>query len=156
MHDRGERHPLAQQPLMALAGKVGHAQRALGAHPGAHLDHAGVDVVEAQRAGHRHAMVAVAHEVHLAHAVDVDGGKRISATHRAGDALPPRAHLARGGAEGSIEASRTIDGPDDGVEGDDLLAEVALAGAPQRGHHLLEGQDQMEVPGTTPHPAGQP
>jgi hypothetical protein len=101
-------------------------------------------------------MMAVTHEVHLAHAVDVDGRQRVSPAHRAGDALPPCAHLARGGAEGAVEAARAVDGPHDGVQRDHLLAEVVLAEAPQRRHHLLEGQDQVKILGATPHPAGQP
>ena len=57
---------------MALQRQVGERDLALGAELGQHLGHVGVDVLVAERARHRHAVVAVLHEVQLADPVDVD------------------------------------------------------------------------------------
>ena len=130
---------------MALQRQVGERDLALGADLGEHLGHVGVDVLVAERARHRDAVVAVLHEVQLADPVDVDRRHGLAAALRGGDPLPARAHLAGGGAEAAVELAAAVHGAHDRVERDHLLAEAALAAAAERGHHLLEREDHVHV-----------
>jgi hypothetical protein len=63
------------------------------------------------------------------------------------DPLPALADARRGGPERAVELTRAVDGPDDRVERDQLLAKALLAGAAERAHHLLEGEDVVHVVG---------
>jgi hypothetical protein len=90
-------------------------------------------------------VVAVLHEVQLADPVHVDRGHRLAAALRGRHPLPARAHLARGGPEAAIELATAIHRAHDGVERDDLLAQLPLAAAPEGRHHLLEREDHVHV-----------
>ena len=66
---------------------------------GEHLGHVRVDVPVAERVRHRHAVMAVLDEVHVADPVDVDRRHRLAPALREVDALPALAHARRGGPE---------------------------------------------------------
>ena len=121
---RRERHALVEHALVALERQVAHLQLAVGAEPGPHLGDVRVDVLVAQRAGDGHAVVAVADEVQVADPEDVDRRHRLAALARLGDPLPAPAR-ARRRAEVAVElAAPAVDGADDRVERDHLLADV--------------------------------
>ena len=90
-------------------------------------------------------MVAVLDEVQVADPVDVDRRHRLALPLSQVDPLPALAHPRRGGPEGAVELARAVDGADDRVERDQLLAEPAFADAPERLHHLLEREDVVHV-----------
>lgn len=120
----GEGDPLVEDALVALERQVAELDRAVGAHPRDHLHHPRVDPIAALGAGDGHAVVAVAHEVHVGHPVDVDGRHRLPAPLGAGDPLEAPAHTAGGGAEGAVELLAAVDRPDDRVQRDGLDAQV--------------------------------
>jgi hypothetical protein len=142
-----QRDALAEHALVALAWEIGDGQLPVGADARQHLDDVRLDLLDAQRAGNGHAVVAVAHEVRVADAVDVDRRQRLAAAHRGCDALPTRPHAGRRRAKRAIEARRAVDGPDDRVDRDHLHAQVALAEPAQGFDHFGERQDQIEVAG---------
>ena len=77
-------------------------------------------------------------EVQVADPEDVDRRHRLAALARLGDPLPAPAG-ARGGAEGAVElAAAAVDGADDRVERDHLLADVVRGCRAERGDDLLE------------------
>ena len=115
-----------------------------------------LDVLEPEGAGDRHAVVAVADEVRLADAVDLDRGQRLAAARRRCDALPARAHPRGRRAKRAIEAGGAVDGADDRRDRDHLDAQVALAGAPERRDDLVEWQDEVEVSGPAYRARSQP
>src|SRR5687767_7036671 len=90
-------------------------------------------------------MVAILDEVELADPVDVDRRHAFAAALGGGDALPARAHAARGGAKAPVELAAAVDRAHDRVERDRLLAEPALTAAAKGAHHLLEGQDHVHI-----------
>ncbi len=97
-----------------------------------------VDVALLQRAGDGHAVMAVAHEVQVADPVDVDRRHRLAALAGLGDPLPAPAGAGRG-AEVAVElAAPAVDGPDDRVQRDHLLADVHARRGAERGHDLVE------------------
>ena len=100
-----------------------------------------------ERARDRHAVVPVLHEVQLADPVDVDRRHRLALALGQVDALPALADPRRGGAEVAVELARAVDGPDDRVELDQLLAEPPLADAAERADDLLEREDVVHVVG---------
>ena len=115
---------------MALDREVGDQHVAAGADARLHLGHVGVDVRAAERAGDRHAVVPVAHEVQLADPVDGDRRERLAAALRLGDPLPAGAQPRAGGAEVAVEVLGAVDGADDRVELDRLQPEVVLGERP--------------------------
>ena len=151
-----QRHALEEDALVALERQVGAQQVVARADARDDLGHARVDVVAAQRASDRDAVVAVLDEVDVADAVEVDGRHRLAAAHRGGDPLPARADLRRRGAEVAVKALHPVDGPDDCVERDDRQADVALLHAPERGDDLVERQDVVDVARLAAQPAPQP
>ena len=68
--------------------------------------------------------------------------------------LPALAHPRGGGPEVAVELARAVDGPDDRVERDHLLAEAALADAAEGAGDLLEREDVVHVVDST-QPGGQ-
>ena len=98
-------------------------------------------------ARHRDAVMAVAHEVQVADAVDVDRRHRLAAALRLRDALPALAQARRRRAEVAVELARAVDGPDDRVDVDHLQSQRALAGPAERLDDLLERQDHGDVVG---------
>jgi hypothetical protein len=56
-------------------------------------------------------------------------------------------------AELAVELPRAVHRADDRVQRDDLRAEPALAGAPERVDHLLEREDDVDIAGLAPQPA---
>src|SRR5690606_35556836 len=146
-HRLGQRHALPEEPLVTLERQVADADGAVAADPGEDLDDVGVDDVLALRAGDRHAVVAVAHEMRVADAVDLDGRHRLAPPAGERDPLPPRAHAAGGGTEAPVEVARAVDGADDAVERDRLHAAVALADPAERLDDLVEREDGADVLG---------
>ena len=108
--------------------------------------------VAPERLGHRHAVVAVAHEVQVADLEERDRRHRLAAALGGGDPLPARAQPRRGRPEAAVEVDRAVDRADDRVERDDLQPAVDLAGAPERVDDLLEREDQPDVVGLAPQP----
>lgn len=153
---RGQGHPLEEQALVRLQGKVAEADATLGAYPRLNLGHVGVDGVEPERSCHRDAMVPVAHEVHLADAVRVYGRHGLATAVGGGNPLPTRAHPARDGPEGAVELPSAVHRPDDRVQLDRLEAEAALTEAAQGLDHLLEGQNHEDVARLAPQAAREP
>ena len=147
-----ERDALAEQPLVALDREVGDAHVPAGPDARLDLGHIGVDVVAAERARDRDAVVPVAHEVQLADAEDGDRRERLTAALGLGDPLPAGPQPRARGAEGAVELLRAVDGPDDRVERDGLEAEVVLGHAPERLDDLLEGEDVADVVGLEAQP----
>ena len=94
-----------------------------------------------------HAVVTVAHEVQVADPVDVDRWHGLAAALGQREPLPPLADPCRGRAEPAVEVAARVDRADDGVELDHLEAEDALALEAERGHHLVERQDEVDVVG---------
>jgi len=95
-------------------------------------------------------VVAIAHEVQLADAIDVDRRHRLPAPLRLGDALEARSHARRSRAKRTVELLAAIDGSHDRVDRDDLDPEVALADPAERLDDLVEGQDDVDVAGLEP------
>ena len=147
-----ERDALAEEALVALDRQVGDAHVVAGPDARLDLGHVGVDVVAAERARDRDAMVPVADEVQLADAVDGDRRERLAAALRLRDPLPARPQARAGGAEGAVELLRAVDGADDRVERDALEAEVVLGDAAERLDDLLERQDVADVVGLEAQP----
>src|SRR3954454_8658239 len=139
---------------MALEREVSDRDLARGADLGEHLGHIGVDLVEAHRPRHRHPVVAVLDEMHLADPVHVDRGHLLALPLRGGHALPAWPHPARRGAKTAVDLAAAVHGPDDRVELDHLEAELALAASPERLHHLLEREDHVDV--AAPQAGGEP
>ena len=100
-------------------------------------------------------MVAVADEVQVADAVDRDRRHAPPAPQGEVDALPALAQAVRRRPEAAVEVARAIDAADDGRKRDRLEAERALAGAPERVHHLVERQDHVDVVGLAAQPPGE-
>ncbi len=98
-------------------------------------------------AGDRDAVVAVADEVQLADAIDVDRRQRLAAAHRLGDALPAAAKPGGLGAELAIELALAIDRADDRVELDRLQPEALLAAVAERREHLVERKHETDLAG---------
>ena len=67
------------------------------------LDDDGVDLPRAERPGHGHAMVAVAHEEEVADPVQRDRRQRLAAPLRGRDPLPARAQPRRRRPEAAVE-----------------------------------------------------
>ena len=139
-----------EQALVALLGQVVDAQRAVGAHARADLDDVRVDLGAPQGAGHRDAVVAVAHEVDLADLEERDRRHRLAAAHGVGDPLPARPHARGGGTELAIEALGAVDGAEDRVQRHGAQPDVGLLEVAERGHHLVVGQDDVDVAGSRP------
>jgi len=145
-------HALVKLAPVADAQQV--AENEVVAHCDLGLDPAdvGVDLRVTVRSCDRDAMVTVDDEMQIAHAEDVDRRHRASAPAGRGDALPPSSGSRRGGAEPAVELGvPAVDGADDGVERDGLQAQMPLAGATERRHHLLEWQHESHVVATA-HP----
>ena len=135
-----------------LTGRSETQHVAAGADARLDLGDVGVDVLAAERARDRDAVVAVAHEVQLADPEDRDGRERLAAALGLRDPLPARAQPRARGAEGAVEVLRAVDGADDRVEGDRLQPEVVLADAPERVDDLLEREDVADVVGLEAQP----
>ena len=115
-----------------------------------------VDLVEPELARDRDPVVAVDDEVQVADAVDVDRRHVGAAAHRGRDPLPAPPDPVRGRPEAAVEVpARAVDGADDRVEIDRPQAEAALAAAPERLDHLVEGEDEVDVVGLAPQPGGE-
>ena len=105
-------------------------------------------VVQALGARYRDAVVAVAHEVQVPDAVDVDRWHRLATALRLRDALPALAQPRRRRVEVAVEVARAVDGADDRVDVDDAASPSgALAGAAERLDDLLEREDHADVVG---------
>jgi len=100
---RRERHALEEHALVVLERELAGEQVVLGPERRLHLAHARLDLRVAQRARHRHAVVAVLHEVQVADAVDVDRRHRLPAPARGGDPLPAPAQLRGRRPEVAVE-----------------------------------------------------
>jgi hypothetical protein len=96
---------------------------------------------------HRHAVMAVAHEVDLADLEQRDRGHRLAAAHGVGDPLPARADASGRGAELAIEALGAIDGAEDRVERHGLQADIGLLEVAEGRDDLVVGQDDVDVAG---------
>ena len=143
-----QRHALAEQALVALEREVGAgaARRSLPTRV-EDLGDVSVDVMPAQRARDRDAVVAVAHEVHVADAGRAEIGGIDSPRRIACAILSQR------------QRTRPVVGPEAAVEvaacgrrcrrssraGSTCRPERALARAAEGRDDLLEGQDDVEV-----------
>src|SRR5437764_13997163 len=92
----------------------------VGSDPRHDLGHIGVDVAAPERQRHRYAVVAIAHEIDLAHPHQIDRRHRVASAHRGGDLLPASSHALRGRTKAAIEVALAVDGADDQIELDDL------------------------------------
>src|SRR5947209_13337542 len=72
-------YPLEEDPLIAFTREVGDSQVRIGGDGRAYLRHVGRDDLPIQRPGHRDPVMAVADEVQLADAKEVDRRERLSA-----------------------------------------------------------------------------
>ena len=126
-----------------------------GRHGGQHLGHVGVDRLLAGGQGDRHPVVAVARR---------SAGRRPGTRRSAGSDSPrrwaraSRSHRSRTRLEvGRNRRSKSrlrVHGADHGVQLDRLQAERPLAAQPERGDHLVERQDQVDVVGLAGAAAG--
>ena len=149
----GERDPLEEPQPPVLAVQVAPAADALGGDDRVDLGHVGLDGVRAERAAHRDAVVAVAHEVEVAELVDVDRRERLPGAALQGHPLPPLAAPVRRGPEPAVEVAHLVDRADDRVHRDHLQAQGALAAPAQCLDHLGEGEGLVALVGVVPHPA---
>ena len=149
---RVERHPLAEQALVALERQVRQPQGLAGADSGPHLRDVRVDVLAPERLGDGHAVVAVAHEVQVADAVDRDRRERLAAALGRRDPLPATTYARGGRPEAAVEVVRAVDRADDRVELDRLEPELDLADHAERVDDLVEREDQPDVVGLAAQP----
>ena len=98
----------------------------------------------------------VDHEMEVPNAVDVDGRDRLTAALGQGQSLPAFPDPARGGPEPAVEVPAGIDRAHHGVQLDHLQTEFPLAGHPERGDDVIEGQDEVDVVRLAAQPLGQP
>jgi hypothetical protein len=110
-----QRHPGAEDPLVALEQQVAAAADARGRNLGQHLGHVRLDRGGAGRDRDRDPVMAVDHEVQLADAVHVDRRNRLAAPLGKREPLPPLPHPPAGGAEPAVEITAGVDGADDRV-----------------------------------------
>ena len=105
--------------------------------------------VAAQRAGHRHAVVAVAHEVQVADPVDGDRRHGLAAALGLGDPLPARRACApEVGPEAAVEVrARGRRCRRSSRARSTAARALARRRAPERLDDLLERQDQVDVAG---------
>ena len=130
---------------MAFQWQVLGPQLRVDRNLGLDLGHVGVDVTAALGARDRHAVMAVAHEVQIAHAEDGDRRHVATAPLCLGDPLPPATYTSGRRPELPVELLGAVDCADDRLERDRLEALAALADPPERGDDLLERQDEVEV-----------
>ncbi len=153
---RGQRHPSAEDPLVALDQEVPAAADALGRKLGQHFSHVGLDRCGAGGYGDRDPVMAVNHKVHVADAVHLDRRDRLAAPLGEREPLPPFPHPPAGGPEPAVEVTAGVDGADDRVQPDGPQAEPPLAAHPQGGDDLVERQDEADVVRPAAQPLGKP
>ena len=152
----GQLDPGAEQPLVVLEQQVAAAADAPGGHGGEDLGHVGVDRLLPHGQRDRHPVMPVGDEVQVTDAVHVDGRDRLTAALGQGQPLPALPDPAGGGPEPAVEVPGGVHGAHHGVELDHLQAQLALAGHPERGHDLVERQDEVDVVRFPAQPLGQP
>ena len=92
-------------------------------------------------------MVAVADEVHVSDAEDIDRRHPFATANGLGDALPAAPHAPRRRPEAAVELAGAVHGADDRIEIDRVQPERALTAPPERGDYLVEGEDHIDVAG---------
>ncbi len=152
----GQRHPRAEQALVALEQQVAPAADALARHDGQHLGDVRVDHLLAGGQRDRDPVVAIDDEMQVADAVDVDGRDLLAAPLRQGEPLPPLPHPAGGGPEPAVEIAARVDRADHGVQPDRLQAERPLALPAQGCDDLVKREDEVDVVRPPAQPVRQP
>jgi hypothetical protein len=90
-------------------------------------------------------VVSVLDEVHLPDLVEVDRREVLAPSYGGGQPLEAVAGEIAGGPEAPVEAGATVDRADDVVQRDLAQPERDLAATAERAHHLIEGEQHVQV-----------
>jgi len=114
-------------------------------HRGEHLSHVGVDQALTGRSGDGDPVMAVSHEVQAADAIDLDRRDCLAAPLGEGQPLPPVPHPGGGRPEAPVEVAPGADCADDGIQPNNLQAQLPLAAPAQRADDLIQWHEPVVV-----------